>query len=56
MSLNAINEIINGKKAITADTALKLEEVLPPLRAEDWLYFQSDFQIAEALAARHSMK
>jgi plasmid maintenance system antidote protein VapI len=26
--LNAINEIIHGKKAITAETALQLEEVM----------------------------
>jgi addiction module HigA family antidote len=56
MSLNAINQIINGKKAITAETALKLEEVLPIFRAEDWLNIQSTFQIAEALAARNSIK
>ena len=31
--LNAINEIINGKKAITAETALQLEEVMPEIPA-----------------------
>jgi HTH-type transcriptional regulator / antitoxin HigA len=31
--LNAINEIVNGKKAITAETALQLEEVMPEIRA-----------------------
>ena len=30
--LNAINEIINGKKSITAATALQLEEVMPEIR------------------------
>ena len=30
--VNAINEIINGKKAITAETALQLEKVMPEIR------------------------
>ena len=30
---NAINEIINGKKAVTAETALQLEEVMPEIPA-----------------------
>jgi plasmid maintenance system antidote protein VapI len=31
--VNAINEIINGKKAITAGTALQLEMVMPEIPA-----------------------
>ena len=54
MSLNAINEIIKGKKTITAETALQLEEVMPTFPARFWLYLQSDFQLAEALVAKHS--
>jgi addiction module HigA family antidote len=50
MSLNDTNEIINGKKAITAKMALKLEKVIPMLPAKYWLYLQSDFQLAKALA------
>ena len=34
---NAINEIINGKKAVTAETALRLEEVMPEIPARFWL-------------------
>jgi addiction module HigA family antidote len=56
MSLKAIDEIINDKKAITAETALKLEEVIPTFPARFWLYLQSDFQLAEALEANHSIK
>ena len=56
ISLNTINEIINGKEVITAETALKLEEVIPTFPARFWLYLQSDFQLAEALTTRHSMK
>jgi len=56
MSLNAINEIIDGKEAITTETALKLEEVIPTFPARFWLYLQSDFQLAKALEANHSIK
>jgi addiction module HigA family antidote len=31
--MNTINEIINGKKAITVETALQLEEVMPEITA-----------------------
>jgi HTH-type transcriptional regulator/antitoxin HigA len=48
--LNAINEIINGKKAITADTALQLEEVMPEIPARFWLNLETDFQLTRALA------
>ena len=35
--LNAVNEIINGKKTITAETSLQLEEVIPEIPARFWL-------------------
>jgi addiction module HigA family antidote len=56
ISLNAINEIINGKGAITVAMALKLEKVIPTFPGRFWLYLQSDFQIAEALATKHCTK
>jgi addiction module HigA family antidote len=31
--INTINEIINGKKAITVENALQLEEVMPEITA-----------------------
>jgi len=31
--VNAINEIINGKKTVTAETALQLEAVMPEIPA-----------------------
>ena len=34
---NAINEIVKGKKAITAETALQLEDVMPEIPARFWL-------------------
>jgi HTH-type transcriptional regulator / antitoxin HigA len=52
--LNAINEIINGKKAITAETALQLEEVMPEIPARFWLNLETDFQLTRALIDRRS--
>ena len=47
--LNAINEIINGKKAITAETALQLEEVMPEIPARFWLNLETDYRLTKAL-------
>ncbi len=49
---NAINEIINGKKAITAETALQLEEVMPEIPARFWLNLETDYQLTKALNKR----
>jgi len=47
--LNAINEIINGKKAVTAETALQLEETMPEIPARFWLNMETDYQLTRAL-------
>ena len=52
--LNAINEIINGKKAITAETALQLEEVMPEIPARFWLNLETDYQLTKALIAKNA--
>ena len=52
--LNAINEIINGKKAITANTALQLEEVMPEIPARFWLNLETDYQLTKALISRRA--
>jgi HTH-type transcriptional regulator/antitoxin HigA len=46
--LNAVNEIINEKKAITAKTALQLEEVMPEIPARFWLNLEIDYQLTKA--------
>jgi addiction module HigA family antidote len=51
---NTINEIINGKKAITAETALQLEEVMPEIPARFWLNLETDFQLTRALINKRS--
>jgi HTH-type transcriptional regulator / antitoxin HigA len=52
--LNAINEIIHGKKAITAETALQLEEVMPEIPARFWLNLEIDYQLTAALIDRRT--
>ena len=51
---NAINEIINGKKAITAETALQLEMVLPEIPARFWLNLETDYQLTKALVRQRT--
>jgi HTH-type transcriptional regulator/antitoxin HigA len=51
--LKAINEIVRGKKAITAETAVQLEEVLG-IPALFWLRQQARYDLFRArAAARH---
>ncbi len=50
--LNTINEIINGKKSITAETALGLEEAMPEIPARFWLNLETDYQLSVALINR----
>jgi len=41
---NRISEIVNGKRAITADTALRLQRYFG-VEAQFWLNLQSDFDL-----------
>lgn len=52
--LNAKNEIIHGRKAITAATALHLEEVMPEIPARFWLNLEIDYQLTAALIDRRT--
>lgn len=47
--LNTINEIVKGKKSITAETAIQLEEAMPEIPARFWLNLETDFQLTRAL-------
>jgi len=49
---NAINEIVNGKKVVTAETALQLEAVMPEIPAKFWLNLETDYQLTKALIKR----
>ncbi len=50
--VNTMNEIVNGKKAITAETALQLEAVMPEIPARFWLNLETDYQLTKALIKR----
>jgi HTH-type transcriptional regulator/antitoxin HigA len=52
--VNAINEIINGKKAIMAATALQLELAMPEIPARFWLNLETDYQLTKALIKRRA--
>ena len=52
--VNAINEIVNGKKAITAETALQLEAAMPEIPARFWLNLETDYQLTKALIKRRT--
>ena len=52
--LNAVNEIIKGKKSITADTALQLEEAMPEIPARFWLNLETDYQLTKALIGKRT--
>jgi addiction module HigA family antidote len=52
--LNAINEIINGKKAITSETALQLEGVMPEIPARFWLNLETDYQLTKLLISKRT--
>ena len=48
--------IINGKKAITADTALQFESVMPEIPARFWLNLETDYQLTKALVKRGKVR
>jgi addiction module HigA family antidote len=52
--LNTINEIIHGKKAITVETALQLEEVMQEIPARFWLNLEIDYQLTRELISKHA--
>ena len=52
--VNAINEIVNGKKAITAETALQLELAMPEIPARFWLNLETDYRLTKALNSRRA--
>ena len=45
---------INGKKAITAETALQLELAMPEIPARFWLNLETDYQLIKALVQQRT--
>lgn len=50
-SAQVVNEIVRGKKSITADTALALEQALG-ISARTWLNLQVDYDLTKARQRR----
>jgi antitoxin HigA-1 len=51
ISLNRLNEIVLGKRAITADTALRLGRLLKT-SAQLWMRLQADWDLHQAVQRR----
>ena len=43
-----------GRKAITAETALQLEQVMPEIQARFWLNLETDYQLTRMLITRRA--
>ncbi len=52
MSINRLNELINGKRGMTPDTALRLAELFPGVTAQFWMGLQVDYDLWYAKQAR----
>ena len=48
MSLNRLNELVLGKRGVTADTALRLARVLKT-SPQLWMRLQADWDLHQAL-------
>ncbi len=55
VSPRRINEIVNGKRTITADTALRLAKAFGTTE-QFWLGLQADFDLEEAKVAAKDIK
>ena len=53
ISFPRLNEIINGKRVVTTDTALRLERVLG-MSADFWLGLQNDWDLWHAMRGREA--
>ena len=51
ISVNRLNEIILGKRGITADTALRLEDRFQ-MPAQFWMHLQADWDLQTAIKKR----
>lgn len=53
ISLNRLNEIVIGKRGITADTALRLAKLLKT-SPQFWMRLQADWDLHEAIERRRA--
>ena len=52
VSFPRLNEIINGKRSITPDTALRLQRYFPGVSAQFWMNLQSSWDLYAATQDR----
>ncbi len=55
VSFPRLNEVINGKRAVTTDTALRLARVLG-MSADFWLGLQQDWDVWHALRSKDAVE
>jgi len=53
ISLNRLNEIVLGKRAITADTALRLARFLK-MSPQFWIRLQADWDLHQAIVRQRA--
>ncbi len=49
VSRKAISAIVNERKSITPDMALRISEAFPNATAESWLYLQKNYDLWQAV-------
>jgi addiction module HigA family antidote len=55
MSTVRLNELVRGKRGVTADTALRLAQHFKTT-PQFWMHMQANFELKVALARRRAMK
>ena len=55
MSTVRLNEIVRGKRGVTADTALRLAQLFKTT-PQFWMHMQANFDLKAAMARRRAMK
>lgn len=55
MSTVRLNELVRGKRGVTADTAIRLAQLFKTT-PQFWMHMQANFDLKAAMARRRSMK
>jgi addiction module HigA family antidote len=55
MSSVRLNELVRGKRGVTADTAIRLAQLFKTT-PQFWMHMQANFDLKAAMARRRSMK
>lgn len=55
MSTVRVNELVRGKRGVTADTALRLAQFLKTT-PQFWMHMQANFDLKVAMARRQALK